>query len=294
MTFAHPWLLLLLVVPLVLLVKGWRYLGHQVAVPVDHSTVAIDPVTRRRRSRRLFWLRLAASLPAGALAVIIAILAGPRQWGLPQEKRVMTNIEFLVDVSGSMTSPFGEGNRYDGAMAAVLGFIDQRPGDAFGLIVFGDSILEWVPLTSDPSALKAAPEFLSPMRLPRWFSGGTSIGMALEHTLKVMAAREEGDRMIVLVTDGYSGDLSGGNDERIARKLKDAGIQVFCIHVDSSAPPAEVELISRMTDGAVFAAGDPNALTQVFQRIDAMKKTRMEQVSAEAQDNFPPYCVAGA
>ena len=286
MSFAHPWLLVLLALPLAAAVRSWRRHGLPVVLPLDHSA----PAPRRWST---LALRLSHSLPLALLAIALILLAGPRRWGLPREQRVMTNIEILVDVSGSMLSPYGEGNRYDAAMDSVLGFIDRRAGDAFGLIVFGDSILEWVPLTSDPGALKFAPPFLSPQKLPRWFSGGTSIGAALEHTLKVMAARTEGDRMIILLTDGYSGDLSGGRDVAIARKLQDAGIQVFCIHIDTSAPPAEVSTIATMTGGQVFAAGDPDALHAVFRRIDEMKPARLEKISAETQDNFRPWALAG-
>ena len=276
----------LLAVPLAGIVWAWRRHGHQVAVPFDHAGTA----PRRWTTTAL---RLVHTLPIALLAIAIIILAGPRRWGMPKDQRVMTNIEFLVDVSGSMLSNYGDGNRYDAAMTSVLDFIDKRQGDAFGLLVFGDSILEWVPLTSDPSALKYAPAFLSPQKLPTWFSGGTSIGAALQHTLKVMTARTEGDRMIILLTDGYSYDLSNGNDVAIATKLRDAGIQVFCIHIDSSAPPAEVSTIAAMTGGQVFAAGDPSALSAVFNRIDEMKKARLEKVSAETQDHFRPWVMAG-
>ncbi len=286
MSFAHPWVLLLLVVPLFLLLWGWKRHGHAVVMPFDHATP-------RRRRFVTGLLRLAHSLPALILAVGVIILAGPRRWGMPQDKRIVTNIEFLVDVSGSMTSTFGDGNRYDAAMASILKFIDYREGDAFGLIVFGDSILEWVPLTTDPGALRCAPEFLSPMKLPLWFSGGTSIGAGLEHTLKVMNAREEGDKMIILLSDGYSFDLSGGNDERLGAKLRDAGIQVFVVHIAEEAPSTEVATIASMTGGQLFKAGDPAALNAVFQRIDEMKKSRIEKISAETQDDFRPWTMAG-
>ncbi len=286
MSFAHPVVLLFLVLPLAGLFVGWRRHGWRVAMPFDHAP--------HPRGRWLtLGLRLVHSLPMLVLAVVIIVLAGPRQWGLPQDQRVMTNIEFVVDVSGSMISSYGDGDRYAAAMDNVVRFVNERKGDAFGLIVFGDSILEWVPLTSDPSALMCAPEFLHPMKLPQWFSGGTAIGAALEHTLKVMTARTEGDRMVILLTDGYSYDLSNGNDAVLGAKLRDAGIEVYCIHIDNSAPPAEVSTIAAMTGGQVFAAGDPTALRAVFQRIDEMKKARFEKISAESQDDFQPWTLAG-
>jgi Ca-activated chloride channel family protein len=119
------------------------------------------------------------------------------------------------------------------------------------------------------------------------------IGAALHHTLKVMTARTEGDRMIVLLTDGYSFDLSGGADLAIGRKLREAGIEVFSIHIGESAPPAEVSTIASMTGGQIFAAGEPAALQAVFRRIDEMKKARLEKVSAETQDHFRPWTRVG-
>ena len=285
MSFSHPWLLLLLVLPLALLVRGWRRAGREVVVPFDHS---------RPRPRRFltFALRCTSALPAFLLAVAVIILAGPQRFGEPRTRRVLTNIEFLVDVSGSMTSPYGDGNRYDAAMASIMKFIDYRKGDAYGLSVFGTDVLHWVPLTTDPAALKCAPEFLSPMRLPRWFGGGTMIGMGLLSCLDSLVERADGDRMIILLTDGYSFDLANGNDETIARKLLAAGIKVYCIHIDQSEPPPEVQNISSITGGRTFPAGDPAAMPLVFKSIDEMQKARMEKLSGETVDDFQPWVIA--
>ncbi len=286
MSFSHPWLLLLLLLPLALLVRGWRRAGREVVMPYDHADA-------RPRRFLTFALRGAAALPALLLAVTVVILAGPQRFGEPRTRRVLTNIEFLVDVSGSMTSKYGDGNRYDAAMASIMKFIDYRKGDAYGLSFFGTDVLHWVPLTTDPGAIKCASEFISPTRLPRWFGGGTMIGMGLQSCLDSLVARATGDRMIILLTDGYSFDLANGNDEAIGRKLRDADVKVYCIHIDESAPPPEVETISSMTGGRTFAAGDPAALPLVFESIDQMQKARMEKTSGETVDDFKPWVIAG-
>lgn len=286
MTFAYPWILLLLAVPLLLLVRTWRRGGQRVVLPFD------DAGQRRGTGLRLL-LDLAGSLPALALAVAILLLAGPQQVSEPKTKRVLTNIQFCLDVSGSMTAPFGEGSRYDAAMGSINEFISFREGDAFGLTVFGDHLLHWIRLTSDPSAFQYATPFLSPMRLPRWFRGGTMIGNALRECLKLLVEREEGDRMIILVSDGYSADLSGGQDEAVARELAANGIVVYAVHVAEGAPPDQLTTITTLTGGQVFAAGDPEALNVVFQRIDEMQETKLEKVSAESMDHFRPYAFAG-
>lgn len=285
MSFAHPWILSLLIVPLALFFVGWTRHGAQIAVPFDNGTF-------QARKFGLAMLRLASSLPSLLLVVVIVIFAGPQRQSEPLTKRVMTNIEFLVDVSGSMTATYGDGNRYDAAMANIMKFIDARKGDAYGLTVFGSDILHWVPLTTDPSALKCAPPFLSPLTLPPWFGGGTLIGKGLESCLNSLSQRGDGDRMIILLTDGYSYDLANGNDEVLAAKLSAANIRVYCIHIDDSEPPPEVQLIASQTGGQTFGAGDAAAMPAVFKRIDEMAKARVERTAGETVDDFQPWALA--
>ena len=118
------------------------------------------------------------------------------------------------------------------------------------------------------------------------------IGMGLAESLKVLESREEGDRMIILISDGYSFDLSGGNDEKIARKLRDSNVVVYAIHIAQGAPPEELYTISSITGGQVFSAGDPDALSTVFKRIDGMQVVKLEKTAPETMDNFAPFSIA--
>ena len=204
----------------------------------------------------------------------------------------MTNILFCLDVSGSMMANFGSGTRYDAAMEAVNDFITYRKGDAFGLTVFGSAVLNWVPLTNDVSAFKCAPPFLRPDVLPGWF-GGTSIGMALRSAEKTLLAGDSGDRMIVLFTDGMSGDLMNGQDVAIAQSLKANNIKVYDVHVAEGSAPDEVAVISSITGGEVFTAGDPASLKAVFARIDEMQKAPLKRVTPDPVDFFQPFALAG-
>jgi len=226
------------------------------------------------------------------LAVVIVILAGPQRYGEPQSKRVLTNIEFCVDISGSMTSPFGEGTRYDASMAAINAFLDFRQGDAFGLTFFGNNYLHWVPLTQDPSAIRCSTPFMRPENAPPWF-GGTAVGNALQACREVLTGRQEGDRMIILVTDGISFDIMNGQDLQLAKELSGSRIVVYAVHVAEGDPPAPIVNIANLTGGEAFAAGDLNGVQAVFQRIDRMQQTRIERSLSEPQDHFRPYCIAG-
>ncbi|MGB0643671.1 MAG: vWA domain-containing protein, partial [Akkermansiaceae bacterium] len=210
----------------------------------------------------------------------------------PKSERELTNILFCLDVSGSMVAKFGAGDRYDAAMGSLNEFLDYRDGDAFSLMVFGGDNLRWVPLTTDVSAFRNAPAFLHPNKLPPWFNGGTFIGKALKQGQKELLASENGDRMIILLSDGASFDLSNGNDLKIARELAENNITVYAIHIGGGAPPAEVSVVASITGGETFAAGDPDALKAVFQRIDEMAQASLVRLTPDPVDNYKPYVIA--
>ena len=284
MLFAHPFLLLLLAVPIVLLIFKHRVKAQAIPVPSDNHP-------HKRQRLLTFTLELANSLPLLLLTFAILLLAGPRKFEQPKSVREMTNIQFCIDVSGSMAAKFGDKDRYDAAMSAVNGFIDYRKGDSFGLTIFGNNYLHWVPLTSDVSAFKCAPPFLHPLKLPNWF-GGTEIGKAVRACEKVLTSREEGDRMIVLITDGQSFDLSQGNDVKIANSLKENGIVLYGVHVAQGGPPPEVSVMASITGGRYFSAGDPEGLQAVFQQIDSMKQAPIKRLTPDPVDNFRPFILA--
>src|SRR4051812_40631404 len=102
--FGHPLALFLLVIPAALIVRLWRRSDSRLVLPFDYS-----------QARRGRWLggtvNVVESLAPILLGVVIFILAGPQQVGVPKTRRELTNIEFCVDISGSMMSPLGAGTR---------------------------------------------------------------------------------------------------------------------------------------------------------------------------------------
>lgn len=287
-TFARPELLFALALPLLALAWVWggRWLvpTRRVVLPLDHA-----------RARGGWWawslIGLAESVPPLLLAVAVAVLAGPQRTGPPQQKRSLTNIQFAVDVSGSMLASYGDGNRYDASMKAIDAFLDYRKGDAFGLTFFGDAFVHWVPLTTDPSAIRCSPPFMKPDIAPPAF-GGTAIAKALGGCKTELRRRDEGEKMIVLITDGFSYDLHGA-DQELARDLIAEQVTVFCIIVAGIDPQDEVVNICRLTGGEAFRADDPDALPAVFKRIDALKQAKLTPTTVETVDYYEPFALAG-
>ena len=295
-SFANWYYLFGLFLPLALLIWTWLRdhfpdLGYgsdrRIALPQDHGVA-------KGGLASAILIKIFISAGSLMLAAAIILWAGPRQLGVPQTERELTNIEFCLDLSGSMTAGFDEGSRYDAAMIAINDFVDLRKGDAFGLTIFSDRAGHWIPLTTDPSAFKCATPFLNPdSNLPAGYGGGTMIGLGLRRCQEVLGTRNEGDRMIILVSDGYSFDLDDGQDEVIGKALAEDGIVVYSIHIGGGFSPPEVSSITTITGGKSFSPHDVESLSEVFAKIDAMKVVKLKRTYAEILDWFGPFSIAG-
>ncbi len=286
LSFAAPFPVLAgcLILMALMIVWVWRRRARRIAVPYDGSGA---------RSGKGWWALLTSveTLVPLLAGIGMIILCNPLTEGSPIRKRTMSNIQFCVDTSGSMTASFGEGNRYDASMAAINEFLDYREGDAFGLTFFASSVVHWCPLTIDSSAFRCAIPFMKPNQ-QRAIGGGTRIGMALQSCREVLKSREAGDRMIILVSDGYSADLSGGRAEQIVKELLADDIMVYGIHIGGGEVPGDILTLTGGTGGEAFQPGDTAALDGVFQKIDNMQPAKIETVESDRIDNFVPWSLA--
>jgi len=278
MTFVYPWVLLLLAVPIVL---AWTVLarGPGLVLPFDHQNHSNHPWLR-------WTLGVFDGVPLLVLAAAILILAGPQKLKQPKSERLLTNIQICMDVSGSMI-----GRNYENACEAIENFTLAREGDAFGLTLFGVAQIRWLPLTKDLQAVRNAMPFANPSNQPRHM-GGTAIGAALRFCKSNMEIEAiEGDRMIILVTDGRSFDLDEDQKYEVMDALNDAGITVYYIHVDRSETIDEVVDIARGTGGDGFHANDAQSLRTVFDHIGRMEPARYASVGTVPMDHFRPFAL---
>jgi Ca-activated chloride channel homolog len=288
MSFHHPILLWLLGLPILWAFWQWVRRGHPVVLPFDYG--------HQREGRRLRVLvNGVQTLPALLLAIAVLILAGPRRPAPPEDERILNNIVICLDMSGSMSMRFGRSTRFDAAVDSAKRFCEYRQGDAFGLTVFGTEYLHWFPPTKELSAIRNALPFLQPVRQLPWF-GGTLIGRALEGCKERLVRTKEGDRAIILITDGGSGDFGGGRDRQIAQQLAEAKIRVFTILIGANMGELGVDgiyTIAGLTGGKVFQTTDPSTLASVFREIDQMQKAKFKQVTSDWVDYYRPLALAG-
>jgi len=293
MTFTHPKLIFLLVVPVTLLFWEWVRQGRPLVMPFDD--------VRQRRG----WLLglpvlMANSLPAVLLALAIVLLARPLTYAPPKTQRQLTNIQIVLDASTSMVwhtyGPQTREQRYtrfDGAMDALETFLTTREGDAFGLTIFSRHFIHWVPLTQDTAAIRMARTFIWPELFPARIWGYTFIAKALDGAITPLCEHAEGDRMIILITDGEGEDIGGGREREVIAKLKRHNIVVFAIAMNDDGFTPALESVAKETGGEIFKALTPQTLQTVFDRIDTMKKVEIRSTRPEVIDLFDPFLLPG-
>lgn len=294
MVFSRPALLPLLCLPVLFCFWHWLRRGQPVVLPFDFG----------RQPRRWFLdgiVRLAGFLPAGLIAVAILLWSGPLIEGPPTYPVQVANIQICLDTSGSMNDPFGNRvksdgapfTKYDAAMDAITDFTTYREGDAFGFTIFTNGVMHWVPLTTDLSAIRLATPFVRPGTFPLNLWDGTKIGNAITECAALLEQRHEGDRMLIVLTDGESTDMQDGKAAIMARDLKAKNIIVYAISIRNQAPAEELKIVSQLTGGECFESGDGSTLRAVFRKIDQLQRARLVSGQTQWLEFHWPFALAG-
>jgi len=266
-TFATPWLLLLL--PLVALLPLWRWLP--------------------------------AALRIAALALLIVALARPQRGlavtSIPEEG---IDIALAFDVSGSM-SERTQGRlgtlgptRLEAAKDVIQDFIDTLEGDRAGLVIFQARSLILSPLTLDHAALKRTVSETDSDLLP----DGTAIGLGLSEALNLLRESEARSRVVVLLTDGQN---NAGNIEPLqAAQLASAlGIRVYTIGFTSQRGSGEVDVemlrsIATDTGATYHDAATQDELAAAYEEIGALERSRVGERRFTRYEEFGPWLAGGA
>jgi len=284
MTFARPWLLLLL---LALPRWGWRRRrGTQAAM---YSDVSIPG----RAARPAWWVRLPLALRSLAVAGWILAAAGPQIGGSRLElKKEGIAIVIAIDVSSSMLAEdFAPSNRLEVAKHDAIAFVRGRSADRIGVVAFAGEALTQVPVTLDYPVVEQA---ITDIRIGS-LDDGTAIGSGLAVAVNRLRRAPDKSKVILLLTDGVNN--KGLIDPRTAAATAGAyGIKIYTIGVgtEGEAPiptgralgggfryevlPVRIDEdllkeIAAKTGGQYFRAKDSEALSRIFQQIDQLEKT---------------------
>ena len=281
MEFGTPaWLLL---APVVFFVP---WLSRQPRLAWSSFALSLAQPTLRQR---LAWLpELLLSL---ALVALVVALARPQH--VDRERvveREGIDILMVLDTSGSMEEEdYTIGRRRVSRIAAakqvIAEFIEGRPDDRIGLVVFGDVAFTQVPLTTDHRAMNAFLSLVDIGTAGKSTALGDAIAVACKHMKELVAP----SKVVILVTDGRK---TAGLDPLDAAAAASAlGIKVYTIGMGaaggrsgpfgmmsrgSDLDEPTLKEIARLTDAAYFRADDTKSLVEVYAKIDELEKSTAE------------------
>ena len=313
MTFAHPYLLLLLLLlPLLAWLKGQR--GSPPAF-LYSSVKLVEGLARARRSHAGNFL---AALRWLVLAIFIVALAQPRlSKSTTEVKASGVDIVIALDMSGSMISEDfvvkGERvNRFNMARSVLKNFIDTRPNDRIGLVVFATQAYIATPLSLDHDFLQ---ENFDRLEIGAIDQNSTAIGDGLGTAVNRLRDLKAKSKIVILATDGQNN--SGKLDPLLAAEAAAAvKVKVYTVGIgeQGSAPmpvfmggqkvgyqnvPVDVDedtlqKIADKTGGKYYRADNAEKFQQIYNEIDKLEKTEASvKKYTEYKELFPWFVAAG-
>lgn len=285
------WLFLLL--PLAIAWYFWKRKEETAELKISHiKGFQVKPGILVRLKPLLFILRLAV------LALIITALARPRLVDISTRTNTTRGIDIVmaIDVSASMLAKDFEPNRLEATKEVAAEFIKDRITDRIGLVVYAGESFTKTPVTSDKTLVLTA---LEEIKYNDILEGGTAIGMGLATAVNRLKDSKAESKVIILLTDGVNN--SGFIDPKIASELAvEFGIKVYTIGVGSNGMalspvaimpngqfqyqnvPVEIDEkllteIADVTGGRYFRATDNQKLEEIYEEIDALEKTDIEE-----------------
>lgn len=287
---AHPWLLLVLPLPLLLwrVVPAHRETRNGLHVPfldrLAHLTgrePGVGAVVRQSSMLRHVLMTVTW------VGVVLA-LARPQFIEPPITRTVpVRDILLAVDLSGSMeTKDFtnARGQTVDRltAVKEVLDdFLARRKGDRVGLIFFGSSPFVQAPFTED---LEVCRNLLAEAQV-RMAGPKTAFGDALGLAISVFDRSDVRERVLIALTDGND-TASQVLPAKAADIARDKGIVIHTVAVGDPKAVGEEALdqetlkaVARTTGGLYSFAADRTQLAAVYDRLNALQTRSASTIS---------------
>ncbi|PIB31374.1 aerotolerance regulator BatA [Maribacter sp. 4U21] len=258
----------------------------------------------------LFLLRLLA------LAAIIVAMARPQTEDISTRTKTTKGIDIVIaiDVSSSMLAKDLKPNRLAALKKVAADFIKKRPNDRIGLVAYAGESFTKTPITTDKSIVLGALREITYGQL----EDGTAIGMGLATSVNRLKESKAKSKIIILLTDGVNN--SGFIEPQTAADLAiEFDIKTYTIGLGTNGnaltPIAynadksfrygmrQVEIdeellqdIAQVTGGKYFRATDNETLEEIYDEINKLEKTEIEEFKYyRYEEKFRPWIlIAGA
>ena len=292
--FANPnYLWLLLILPVVL---TWQIISRNKTQPLLKM-----PSLSNFQEGSFFWARIFHGLfifRLCAIGLIILAIARPQTVDISTRTKTNKGIDIVmaIDVSSSMLAQDLKPDRLTALKRVAGEFIEDRRSDRIGLVVYAGESYTKTPITSDKNIVKSS---MREINFQGLIEDGTAIGMGLATSVNRLKDSKAKSKIIILLTDGVNN--SGFIDPKIATELAvEFGIKTYTIGLGSNgtalAPVGilpngkfkygltKVEIdeallkeIALKTGGIYFRATNNQKLEEIYQEINKLEKTEIEE-----------------
>jgi Ca-activated chloride channel family protein len=293
LSFAQPlFFLLLLIIPFMIWLQLRAKKDDNPSLRLT-TVSGIDPLKAGGKAQYrpiLFVLRIIT------LTMLIIALARPQSTNTTENIDTEgIDIVLALDVSGSMIAEDFKPNRIEAAKQVALKFVDGRPTDRIGLVIFAGESFTMCPITIDHNVLK---EQISQIK-NGMITDGTSIGMGLATAVDRLRYSKGKSKVIILMTDGVNN--MGLIDPQTALEIAKAyGVRVYTIGIGTMGQAImpvqtpmgiqkqmmQVEIdegllkeIAAGTNGKYFRATNNKSLAAIYEDIDKLEKTKVDITS---------------
>ncbi len=262
------------------------------------------------RSWKTQFRHIPFALRIATIACVIVVLARPQT---RNDQQMVSgegvDIMLCMDVSGSMLAQDFEPNRLEAMKQVAVNFVDRRPTDRIGLVIFAGESFTASPITMDRTSLKA--QIYNAQS--GYLADGTAIGDGLATSVERLKSSKARSRVIILLTDGEN--QGGLIDPYSAKEIaKSVGIKVYTIGMGTEgfAPaPMRTESgdltiqnqrvnidekllreIAAETGGLYFRARDNGSLQRIYAEIDHLEKSTIEITALKRfREEYLPFAI---
>lgn len=306
--FAEPgylWFLLLIPIMTLVSILFWKKKPSFLRYSSFQLLEGYTPTIRQRFLFLPFIFRMLA------VAAIVVALARPQSSSSGQNITTEgIDIIISLDISASMLAEDLKPNRIKAAKKVAEKFIDARPSDRIGLVVFSGESFTQCPLTTDHAVVKNLFGGIESGML----ADGTAIGEGLATAVNRIRNSKAKSKVIILLTDGVNnvGSIAPQTAGEIAKTF---GIRVYTIGVGTRglAPypfrtqfgiqyqNVEVQIdepvlkqIAAETGGKYFRATSTDQLSEIYQDIDKLEKTKIDvtEFRNKTEEFYPLVLIA--
>jgi len=266
----HPLVLLLL--PLFILASLFLKQEKRSYLLPHFSTMMKNPKEKKRLDVWLKWVMIVTAIIA---------LANP---SIMKEVETITpnsrDIVLAIDTSGSMgITGFSMQeeiqSRLDVVKEVLVDFIDKRPQDRIGLVVFGDKSSIASPLSFDSTSQKETLQSLHVGMLGK----STAIIDALVQAQTLLSHSKSKSKIIILLSDGED-EMSKVPLSFALKLAKKYHIKIYTILIDKSDSDL-LQVISRKSETKPYQAMSKKDLLGIYHDIEKLEKSDLITVTTK-------------